>query len=332
MQKKVKILFLSQWYPTENDRMMGLFVQRHAQAVAAQGAEVRVNSWWPEADVVQLNVLTLKMGMVAYVLWRVFGIPYVIVEHWSGYLPMNGDYERFPRWKRRLLEQIALEAKGIYPVSEMLKEHMERCGIRNAHWGKVENVVEDIFDAQCTVHNARFEFLHVSCFDERAKNVKSLLRATKMLGETRQDFRLTLVGTGADWAICRAYANELGIADERLRWTGELSPEEVCKTMQQSDCLILASRWETYGVPLAEAMATGVPCIRTTTCGLQVDEECGLSIAPDDDEALADAMTYMLDHHGDYDRAAISRKGERFSYEAVGQQLMEIYEDAKARK
>lgn len=123
----MKILYLSEWYPSEKDKMLGLFVQKHAEAVAAQGAEVRVNTWWPEADVVQLNVLTLKKGLVAYVLKRMFGIPYIIIEHWTYYLSIVGQYEAQPRWRRRLLEVIASEASGIYPVSNMLADEMKRC-------------------------------------------------------------------------------------------------------------------------------------------------------------------------------------------------------------
>jgi hypothetical protein len=33
-EKRIKLLFLSRWYPHRNDPMLGLFVQRHAEAVA----------------------------------------------------------------------------------------------------------------------------------------------------------------------------------------------------------------------------------------------------------------------------------------------------------
>ena len=89
--------------------MSGLFVQKHAESVRAQGCEVRVihsESWrellfaWRDLrregwmpDVVQLNVLQ-KQGVLALWLKRRYGIPYVIVEHWSGYLPENGMFRQ----------------------------------------------------------------------------------------------------------------------------------------------------------------------------------------------------------------------------------------------
>lgn len=325
----MKVLYLSEWYPSEKDKMAGLFVQKHAEAVAAQGVEVRVNTWWPEADVVQLNVLTLKKGLMAYVLKRVFGIPYIIIEHWSCYLPENGSYARQPRWHRALLEEIAREASGIYPVSQKLEDAMKACGIRNKVWGRMENVVDDFFySAECKVQSAEcVQLLHVSCFDEAPKNVKGLLRAVKAVSEKRQDFCLTLVGTGKDWQMCRDYAVQLGISEDLLRWTGELTPQEVCCEMQKADVFVLPSRWENAPVVLSECMAVGLPIVSTLAGGIpeMVNEETGVLVVPNDDMALADAIEYMLDHYQEYDQDKIRQYGEKYSFEKVGKKLLEIY-------
>ena len=329
----MKVLYLSVWYPSERDRMAGLFVQNHAQAAAAQGVEVRVNTWWQDADLVQLNVLTLKMGLVAYVLKRVFGIPYILVEHWAGFMPENGQYLRFPRWKRRLLEQIAAEASAIYTVSPLLEKAMKDCGIKNSRWGHVDNIVDDCFYRLPALppSEGTKRLLHVSCFLERAKNVKGLLRAVKTLSRERQDFTLTLVGNGPDWQACRDYADSLSLPEGMLRWTGEIAPQGVAREMQQSDANILVSRFETYGIPLAEAMAVGIPSVESDATGLRLTKETGLSVPADDEAALTDAIRYMLDHAREYDRSAIRRHGTRFSTQEVGKQLMKIYEQSRIR-
>lgn len=344
----MKVLYLSEWYPSEQDKMAGLFVQKHAEAVAAQGAEVRVNTWWPEADVVQLNVLSLKKGLMAYVLKRVFGIPYILVEHWSGYLPVNGQYMRTAGWKRALLGEIAREASGIYPVSQMLEEAMKACGIRNRNWGRVHNVVDDFFYEKTPLplvseanvlgkgypEGGRKGLLHVSCFDERPKNVKGLLRAIKVLSEKRRDFVLTLVGTGKDWQMCRDYACELQIPEDMLRWTGELTPEEVCREMQQSDVFVMSSRYENAPVVLSECIAMGLPIVSTQAGGIpeMVTPEMGILVPTEDDEALMKAIDRMLNHYTEYNRAAIRAHGQQYSYESVGKQLMQLYEEARYAK
>ena len=48
----MRVLYLTPWYPSERDAMLGLFVQKHVECVRAQGVDVRVifsnslNSTW----------------------------------------------------------------------------------------------------------------------------------------------------------------------------------------------------------------------------------------------------------------------------------------------
>ena len=304
--------------------MSGLFVQKHVEAVRAQGCEVRVifsdtwrdtcrqwkalrrEGWMP--DVVQLNVIQ-KQGILALWLKKRYGIPYVIVEHWSGFLPENGAYLRNNgSLKRKIYEKIAAEASVILPVSERLKEAMQTCGIQNARWEKIHNVVDDFFFEKEESRKSKVErrktLLHVSCFDEAAKNVKGLLRAAKMLTEKRQDWQLVLVGTGADYKEVRAYAATLAFPAGTLRWTGELTPREVAEEMHKADAFVLPSNYENAPVVLSESLAMGLPIIASRVGGIpeMVDDESGILVPTRKEKALAEAMDEILGTLGKYHR------------------------------
>ena len=345
----MKILFLTPWYPSAKDAMSGLFVQKHVEAVRAQGCDVRVifsttwrdtrrqwcalcrEGWMP--DVVQLNVLQ-KQGLLALWLKKRYGIPYVIVEHWSGFLPENGAYLRQNGLlKRKLYEKIAAEASVIMPVSERLKEAMQACGIRNARWENIHNVVDDFFFEKSRYRDTgisknRKTLLHVSCFDEAAKNVKGLLRAAKMLLEKRQDWQLVLVGTGADYKEVRAYAETLAFPEGTLRWTGELTPREVADEMQRADALVLSSRYETYGIILAEALAANLPILSTPvgiaeeTANLIVPQE----IAQNKPGKFAEFIETILFSAEDCPRKNELLPPDTFRSETIGTQLKDIYD------
>ena len=344
----MKVLFLTPWYPSEKDAMSGLFVQKHVETVRAQGVEVRVifsqtipDTWrqWKalqregwKPDLVQLNVIQ-KQGLLALWLKKHFGIPYVIVEHWSGYLPENGQFNRMSRFKRDLYRHIANNAERILTVSEPLQKAMQACGIENEHWGTIDNVVDDFFfEPRVKSQDSRLKtLLHVSCFDERAKNVKGLLRAAKMLSEKRQDWRLKLVGTGVDYEDVRAYADTLDIPQGCLEWTGELTPQQVADEMHRADALVLSSRYETYGVVLAEAAAAGLPILSTP---VGIAEEVADLIVPQEIAqhkagTFAEFIESIL-----WNEKITNQKSKitnQFTADAIGRKLVSIYDSCLHR-
>ncbi|MCR5050956.1 MAG: glycosyltransferase family 4 protein [Paludibacteraceae bacterium] len=350
----VRVLFLTPWYPSERDEMAGLFVQKHADAVRAQGCDVKVidapkwrdmwrqwkslcqTGWRP--DIVQLNVIQ-KQGLLAmWLKWR-YHIPYIIVEHWSGYMPENGQMMQKNALKRRMYKFICSQASYVLTVSMLLQRAMQTCGFKARQWGLIDNVVDDFFfQAKQSRGNENNEttpktLLHVSCFDERAKNVKGLLRAAKMLSEKRRDWKLVLVGTGVNYAEVRAFAQRLDIPADLLEWTGELPPREVADRMHRADAFVLSSRYETYGVVLAEAVAAGVPVLSTP---VGIAEELADIIVPQEiaqnkPGTFAEFMETILFNNEIVQRNK-ANKGqkenlylERFSAEAVGRKLKDIY-------
>ena len=327
--------------------MSGLFVQKHVEAVRVQGVDVRVifsqtwrdtwrqykalqrEGWIP--DLVQLNVIQ-KQGLLALWLKQQYGIPYVIIEHWSGFLPENGQFMRQNWFKRRFYRRVAREASMILTVSHPLQQAMRDCGFEAKKWGTIDNVVDDFFYRQKTAslkdkRQKTKTLLHVSCFDEKAKNVKGLLRAAKMLSEKRKDWRLRLVGTGIDYQEVRAYAQSLDIPEGLLEWTGELTPRQVADEMHRADALVLSSRYETYGVVLAEAVAAGLPILSTP---VGIAEELADLIVPQEiaqyhPGKFAEFIETILWNRPTTNDQRPKTK-DRFTADFIGQKLVSIYD------
>lgn len=347
----MKVLFLSAWYPTERDAMAGLFVQKHAEAVKLQGADVRVvyseatgirwfvdivRQWkrlrceWGLPQVVQMNVLDKNGFFALWLKWR-YRIPYVVVEHWSGYLPANFAF--LGGWHGWFMRKIAEKASCILPVSQMLEDAMKQCGIRNKNWQRIHNVVDDVFyqpisPLTITPKGSKFRFLHVSCFDEKAKNIQGMLHAVRKVAEERQDFELILVGTGVDYSSDVAYAHSLNFPEGMLTFTGEQTPHEVAQWMQESDCFVLFSRYETYAVVLTEAITKALPIISTSTAGIatELPEGCGITIESENEEQLVVAIRRMLNKQEQFNTESIKQYSRYFHTQEVGKTLWTIYD------
>ena len=267
-----------------------------------------------------------KQAWSAYRLYRKYGIPYVVTEHWTGYLQSNMRYKGLLR--KKITELVARNARCIMPVSENLAMNMQCVGLKG-NYRVVYNVVDDFFYNPVAASSADaniVRLLHVSCFDDKAKNVSGLLRAVERLRHRRTDFLLTLVGTGMDFAMCRDLARQLGI-DDICTFTGELQPREVADLMRRHDVFVLNSNYENAPVVISEALAVGLPVVSTNVGGISemVSLNEGILVRPNDTDALVEALDTMCSTYVQYDKAAIRNRGLQYSFDIVGKEIYNIY-------
>ena len=114
-----------------------------------------------------------------------------------------------------------------------------------------------------------------------------------------------LVGSTADdpayFARLAQQARAGGI-DDRVEFTGPRTGEDLDQTYARADLAVLATRAETYGMVVTEALARGLPVVASAVGGLPEalgraadGNRPGLLVPPDDPAALADALRQWLD-------------------------------------
>ena len=125
-----------------------------------------------------------------------------------------------------------------------------------------------------------------------------LLQALARLKD--RDWRLTLAGSDAldiAWAAkIHAMITDCGLA-ERINLAGVLSGPALERFYDGGDVFVLASRYEGYGMVLAEALARGLPIVSTTGGAIPhtVPADAGLLAPPDDIAAFAAALARIMD-------------------------------------
>lgn len=154
------------------------------------------------------------------------------------------------------------------------------------------------------------------------KRIDLLLSACALVREAIPNVVLLLVGDGQsnpslreNVAMARARAAELGMS-ESVIFTDRV--EDLPAHYRLADVYVSASLHEGFGVPLIEAMASGVPVVASrATAHPWVVADAGLLCEPGDPAAMAAQVIQVMtdDHlHGDLVRRGIARSRE-FSLE-----------------
>jgi glycosyltransferase involved in cell wall biosynthesis len=97
---------------------------------------------------------------------------------------------------------------------------------------------------------------------------------------------------------------------ERVTVLGAVPPERVIELYLASDMFVLASRFEGYGMALAEAIAHGLPVVSTMVGAIPdtVPAGAGLLVPPDDVAALTQALRCLMSDRVERRRLAFNAR------------------------
>lgn len=97
---------------------------------------------------------------------------------------------------------------------------------------------------------------------------------------------------------------------ERVAVLGAVPPERILELYSASDLFVLASRFEGYGMALAEAIAHGLPVVSTTAGAIPdtVPAGVGLLVPPNDVAAFAQALRRLIGDRAERRRLAINAR------------------------
>jgi D-inositol-3-phosphate glycosyltransferase len=129
----------------------------------------------------------------------------------------------------------------------------------------------------------------------------------------------------------RAQAIELGVAD-RVRLPGAVPHESLTPYYRAADALVVASRYESFGLVAAEALACGTPVVATKVGGLPSiisDDVNGVLVPWRSACAFAEQLDALLGDPARLTRlrAAARPSVERLDWRRIGDQVRAVYQD-----
>lgn len=157
---------------------------------------------------------------------------------------------------------------------------------------------------------------------EEYKGVQHIIGALPTLS----GYRLVIVGQGPYEEELRNLVDDLGVG-ERVEWLKGLSREDLLDHYRSAGIFVMLSSFEAFGITVAEALASGTPCIVATGSALEefVDGKACLGVKqPINTKELVEKVEYLSGTAiGDSDLL----RGRIKSWDEVASQHIMLYEE-----
>ena len=195
----------------------------------------------------------------------------------------------------------------------------------------VQMASKDIFNSSSSIPQM-LTFFSISVIEER-KRIDLIVEASRTLLLEGYYFKTVIAGDGPAFNEIKQLIESYRLVDS-IQLIGSVDGQEKIDAFVQSDVFILASRSESFGITIAEAMSYGLDII-STPVGIVPSVNHALNTISvfdiDDLKGLTDSMRTYLIHDRDSRRSVNLKNIEycqnNFSIEAVETLLLSIYTD-----
>ena len=238
----------------------------------------------------------LPCGHAALLLSVELGVPYVVSVHGLDAFSTKQVSGRAGEWCRRISQRVYRSSRRVICISERVREQVLEGAGNSCRTSVVYNGVDpELFPPGTESTDERPIILSVGNLIP-IKGHDLLIRAVASLAAEFPTLTLEIIGDGPERGRLQALAQQLHV-DDRVRFLGRRSRQQVASAMQQCTLFALPSRYEGLGCVYLEAMASGKPVIGCRGQGIEEVVEHGTNgwlVGPDDVKELRDALSTLL--------------------------------------
>ena len=261
-------------------------------------------------------------------------------------------YFMFPElyigWKREIfkwyIRRSARSTDKIITISENSREDIPKfCKPKNTNITVTYmGVKEDFFDgtpasdATLAKYKVTGEYIYYVGTLEPRKNVKGLIAGYRLLPqETREKYKLVITGKKG-WFYEELF-NTVN-ADPELRdnvvFTGFVDDEDMIPLLKRASAFAYVSLYEGFGIPVAEAMAAGVPCVTSNRSSMkEIAEGYGFLADPDSAESIKEQLQAALQTSKDSEKIKHAQEhARRFNWRSCAEGTISAFGEACGRR
>ena len=281
-------------------------------------------SWWATGSVFPL----IKAKLFRKPIVVVAGGREVITAQELGYQP-DHCYSSKPFYVQAAIRFCLRSADAVLAVSQRVLSQVRELGAKNPFL--VYNAVDTELFSPRREEAALQDVLAVSDLSEatcEVKNVETVLSSIPHVLQECPDVRFVILGEKADaYARIERLVENLRV-EQHVTFAGRVPNEEVRNYLTASKVFVQISKYETFGVAIAEAMATGVPVVVSDVGAVrEVVGDCGLYADHTSPGDVADKLVMLLKDDARRQELSIAgrrRIEEKFSYAIRRERISEI--------
>ena len=233
-------------------------------------------------------------------------------------VPTNKTYRLFKE-KYKFEKNINIIPTGI-EVERFFKENINK---------------DDITELQKTlkIDKKDFVLLFVGRLAEE-KNIKFLIRCQQKINKKYKNIKLLIVGDGPGKEEYEEYSKELGL-NQNIVFTGKTAWGEIPYYYHASDVFVTASKTETQGLTIIEAMASNVVpvCMRDEAFQSMVTEDLN-GIIFETEEEYINYIIRLYKNRDELEKLSKQARiqAETYSSKYYGEKVLEVYNRAIKEK
>ena len=275
-------------------------------------------------DIIHSNVV-FPAGIIGDYIARKLKKPHVITEHWS---KLSGLLEK--PFLSRLAIGAYKRSKAILPVSKFLEGNIVSLipSLREHRFHVVPNVISpEVFSYREKIPvDGTIRFCAVATWATKKvpdKQPELFIEAlAKLQNRIDKKIELTMVGNGNRVPELKALCQSLSL---NVDFVGYKTKPQIAEILYKSDFFLHASKVETFGVVVVEALMTGTPVICSAVGGLPelIDDSNGVlceNTVDDWEEAVTKSIRKLF-----VSRFISDNIVDNYSYNRIGGVINRIY-------
>jgi len=265
---------------------------------------------------------------------RTFKAPHIIAHVHGNLAYSNPELTEYGAWQRVRMRAWARVSRRrithFLPVSHYLRHFLTAWGVDPDRTTTIYNGVDPMFfERPKGVPPVKGRYiLHVSKYQPK-KNTEALVRAFPSIRDEHPDLKLVIAGPGHKTGPSGKAAQGM----KGVKVLGKVSIDRLTRLYWHAEIFVFPSLHETFGIPIVEAMAAGVPVVTTRRTSLpEVGGDAAWYVEPTPG-AIAEGVIEVM--NGKDTRSYMRHQGQRiarkFTWERAARDVLRVYEGVGKR-